>query len=806
MEGLLCSQNVAEIDELYNSAYNLESGLVLFPVRHHSPACSFHLKKVIKAYNPDIILIEGPSDTNPVLKFIEHEESQAPLCIYYCYSDKKGVIGEKDGKYMCYYPFLDYSPELVAIREARGRGITAEFIDLAYPEILANSSSTAAHEDTPKPSYNDDYLLQRGDYLKKLYESEGCRNFSELWEKLFELDGYVTDTSSFVKSILAFCYFSRLGYSKEMLQSDGCHARETYMAQNILKTCEKYDRVLVVTGGFHTSGLIDLIKTGASADLKSVDLKDSGTYAMAYSLEESDQLNGYASGMPYPAFYQRVWEQLLICESGAYDKAVLHFIIKCGNYLRKKEGGISTADEIEAYNMAKGLKLLRSKSGCGVFELIDAVRTSFVKGELNYYQRSAVEALLKLLTGKKIGRLCKNADVPPLLEDFREKAEYFRLKTDTTTEQELTLQIYKSKRHRECSKFLSMLSFMNIGFCRRVKGPDFRKRTNTNMVREVWKYRWSAQVDSGLIELSVYGGSLLEVAGELAKKKYAQIGNSAGEASLLMIELFMMGLDGSLQEIAGELSGIISNDGRFFSVADCTYNLSFLNRSGNMFSAGHNNELGKLISQAYNKTVTLIPSLSSVSKDDENKAISKLKDLCYISTIDYAGLDKELLEEALLNITGSKQCNSAIEGAAAGLLFGMGKLEREKVMSLAQAYLYGTGEKFLESAGFLKGLFSTARDIVFYDGIFLEGLDNVLRNLNEDAFIKILPELRLAFSFFNPGEIEEIGENVAAAYSADPADILRTKAVDPEDVSFCKEIDTFGTDILKQWRVTYERQ
>jgi hypothetical protein len=47
---------------------------------------------------------------------------------------------------------------------------------------------------------------------------------------------------------------------------------------------------------------------------------------------------------------------------------------------------------------------------------------------------------------------------------------------------------------------------------------------------------------------------------------------------------------------------------------------------------------------------------------------------------------------------------------------------------------------------------------------------------------------------------------VAAVYSTDQDDILRTKAADPEDVSFCKEIDTFGTDILKQWRVIYERQ
>ncbi len=802
MEGLLCSQEMAEIEELFKSAYNLESNLVLFPVRHHSPACSFHLKKTIDAYNPDIILIEGPSDTNPVLKYIEHEESEAPLCIYYSYSDKKGAVGEKGGKYMCYYPFLDYSPELVAIREAKQRGITAEFIDLQYPEILINSSkSEGIHGDAPKTSYNDDYLMQRGAYLKRLCEKEGCRDFSELWEKLFELDGINTDTAYFVKNMLAFCYLSRVGYTKEMLELDGCSAREAFMARNILKTIDKYEKVLVVTGGFHTYGIINLMQNSTDIKIKNIDLSDSGAYAMAYSMEESDQLNGYASGMPHPAFYQKVWEGISSDELQPYEKAVLNFIIECGGYLRKKEGGISTADEIEAYNMANGLKLLREKSGCGVYELIDSVKSCFVKGELNYFDKSPLEALYKMLTGKKIGKLCGNADVPPLVKDFREKSKYFKLKVDTSAEQEITLFIYKSERHRECSKFLNIMSFLNTGFCKKVKGPDFSKRTNTNIVREVWKYRWNTSVDSSLIELSVYGGSLVEVAGETARRKLSDIGDHAGEASLLMIDIFMMGLEDNLQEISAALSDKIDSDGVFFSVADCTYNLNFLNRAGSILYSTHDNEIKKLIFQAYNKAVILISSLADTPKENENKVISKLKDIYHISRQKDIDLDSEIFAEALMNITKSKLCNSAVEGAAIGLLFGMGRMEKEQIKKRAEGYLYGTGEKFLESANFLKGLFSTAREVVFYEKDFLEGINNVLCNLPEEEFIRILPEFRLSFSFFNPGEIVQIGKNVAEVYSTDTDNILRTEAVNPQEVEFCKKLDLLGADTLKRWRI-----
>lgn len=62
-------------------AYDLDSKIIFFPVRHHSPACSFHLKKVIDSYKPEIILIEGPADANKVIEYIAHEETKAPVCI-----------------------------------------------------------------------------------------------------------------------------------------------------------------------------------------------------------------------------------------------------------------------------------------------------------------------------------------------------------------------------------------------------------------------------------------------------------------------------------------------------------------------------------------------------------------------------------------------------------------------------------------------------------------------------------------------------------------------------------------------------
>ena len=109
MEQLLCGQEIPEIENVIapGTEYDLTGGVLYFPVRHHSPVCSFHLQKAIEAYRPDCILIEGPENAQHLIPVLTHEETQPPLALYYAYQDKTGLISEKKEDYKCYYPFLD---------------------------------------------------------------------------------------------------------------------------------------------------------------------------------------------------------------------------------------------------------------------------------------------------------------------------------------------------------------------------------------------------------------------------------------------------------------------------------------------------------------------------------------------------------------------------------------------------------------------------------------------------------------------------------------------------------------------------
>ena len=344
MEQLLRGQEVSEIDAFEadnpmsgrkkagepeteavicpGTEYDLSSGILYFPIRHHSPVCSFHLQRAVEEYQPDCILIEGPQNAGHLIPVLVHEDTQPPLALYYAYRDKEGLVSPKKEDYKCYYPFLSCSPELIALREADRKRVHAEFIDLPYMEILAGTAENRGiRREGEKQSYNDDYFLSRSRYFARLCEKTGLRDFEEFWETYFEIQGLFLDTPSFVRQMLLYCGLSRLYTPEEELLEDGCLLRERYMAERIAAASETYQKILVVTGGFHTYGLGKLLEkrkgegkvlrfTGEPVRLHRVDPGLQAVYPMAYSMEAADALNGYASGMQSPGFYHQVWRRL----------------------------------------------------------------------------------------------------------------------------------------------------------------------------------------------------------------------------------------------------------------------------------------------------------------------------------------------------------------------------------------------------------------------------------------------------------------------------------------------------------------
>lgn len=71
--------------------FDYSQPFLLFPVRHHSPVCSWQLIRAIKEYQPDVILIEGPENANDMIGVLTDERTKLPAAFYYYYKDRKSL-------------------------------------------------------------------------------------------------------------------------------------------------------------------------------------------------------------------------------------------------------------------------------------------------------------------------------------------------------------------------------------------------------------------------------------------------------------------------------------------------------------------------------------------------------------------------------------------------------------------------------------------------------------------------------------------------------------------------------------------
>lgn len=795
MERVLRGEEVSEID--LPELYDLSRPILYFPIRHHSPACAWHLKKAVAAYEPDCILIEGPENAQEQIRVLAHPETKAPVALYYFYKDSKGLLSEDKEDYRCYYPFLDSSPELVAMREAEALGIPARFIDLPYGEILIGTAEDRGiRAEREKPSYNDDYLLSRSAYLRRLCEKTGLRSFDELWEKYFEIGGLFLETADFIRLVSVQCGLSRQHTPKEELEADGCLLRERYMAQQIAEASGKHKRILVVTGGFHTYGLMELETLQPAA--KPVKLhrladRDQGVYPIAYSMEAADALNGYASGMQSPGFYQQVWDRLLKKETpeGAYEGAALHQLVSAGRQARKKKEPLSSYDIICALSMAKGLAALRGKQEPGLYELRDAALSSFVKGEYSPSTDLPLRILSELNTGKQVGSLCRDADRPPLILDFEEQCRKFGLKIQAAGQQEVTLELFTKKKHLAMSRFFYQIEYLGTGFARRTRGADLLNRKDKSRIREIWSYRFSGSVLAALVDVSMMGGTVAEASRTRLVRQF-QTSQSSQEAARLMAQGFLMGFLEEQARMGMHIREVLMEDGDFFSLTKGFSHLRMLYELQELYEVQDSAELEELIRICFQKIVQLLPSMAQVKDEQLKECMEGCLSLYQITGRPGFVRYRPVLLEAFERLLGQRGITPGLEGTVLGLLYGYESRYEARIRSAAAGYLQGTDEMQMKSAAFLRGLFYTARDFVFVQEHFLEMIDGLLEKLSGEAFMKLLPELRQAFGYFTPLEIDRIAGKAAGLHGVKKQEVLHGRMVLPAEYEYGEALDAWA--------------
>ena len=809
METVLRGRQAAEV-----IPFDYDAPVLYYPVRHHSPVCAWHLERAMERYQPELVLVEGPENANDLISILASPDTKAPVALYYAYRDDAGILRDAElpenelpaENYACYYPFLDQSPELAALRLAERLGIPAQFMDLPYGEILAATQAGAGlRREEATVSYASDSFLAPELLWKKVCERTGTRDFEEFWERYYESRGLSLSTEEFVRQVNAWCLLARENTPQWEMEADGCLARESHMARCIRKAEQSYGKILVVAGGFHLWGLLH-----PREELKERPRipRDSQTvYPVRYSEPAADALSGYASGMPAPAFYRKLWKRLH--EEGtnaaeAWDSIVLDTIVRCGRRLRAKGETISAYDEQCALQQARGLAALRNKEAPGLYELQDGVLNAFVKGEANLAGCEPLRLLRDMNTGNQVGDLCRSDLVPPLVQDFARQCKKYRLRQDSADRQEVILEIFSKARHRAESRFLHQSVFLDCGYAKRNKGPDLMRGVGRNLIREHWVCQWSADVETALVEHAIWGATMAEASTQLLRRRLGEAAR-AEEGARLLMQGFLMGLGDTADAMAHRLEELLLTDGDFSSLCGACDSINALDAWQEQYGERGSYDYPALLRRCFARILQMLPSMAAV--DDRGvEAVQENCRLLYEITArppfaDLRAVFLETLEELIVQTP----IHPALHGAALGLLYGGAPGKKGLAVQTAAGYLRGTRDQKLRAAAFLQGLFRTARDLLLVDDVQLSSIDALLCELEDEEFVTLLPQLRLAFSYFTPTETNRLGRQAASLHGKERLEAGNTM-ISPADYTCWETIDAWAAQRLKQWPLNQDEE
>lgn len=806
MEGILREPELAEIEQLFARSFNLDGGqvagspgggqVVYYPVRHHSPACAWHLQRVVQQYAPEAILIEGPTDSMHLLPYIADNASEPPFCIYYSYDDKEGKVSDEQEKYRAYYPFLSYSPELVAIREAAKRGIPVQFIDLPYALRLINKVESKA---STQFCYNEDKEYEVNSYTTMLAQRSGCRSFAEFWESRYELEATEMDTRSFVRNVFHLGYFMRLTTPQDSLTLMEDRQREIYMAAEIRKAIPLHKRILVVTGAFHVAGLMSALAQEEKQTLVSPAKDSVASYLMPYTFKEADSKSGYSAGMPFPAFYQSVWEKMQKNKPDVFGSTILEYIIKTAHYARKTQS-ISLPDEINALNMARSLATLRGKAATGVYELLDGVKSCFIKGDIHATSTFEIDFLLRLLSGMGAGKIVANDCIPPVVKEFRALCSHHRLKTSTVERQEVTLDIIKNPAHYRKSCFLHQLQFLETGFATLQSGPDYVNQKNKNLVRESWICRYSTQVETRLTDLSVYGSTLSQVCASLIEKDFKD-SMTAEELGKLLLSVQVMGVEGFYLQYEQPIRQVVENEKNFVSLCRLLGSLHYLAHIQQLMDGEVNPFIPDIGRKVFKEAIALVPLMKQANEDEEQEVCKQMCSLYHFSLEANAWTDKESFLIAVQEVLLDTFCNSRFYGLCLAIDYKEGHTGQQDFCDQISAYLQSSIAQPEQAASFICGLFLVARDVLFLDSRIIRALDRVIAGADNEAFLNVLPNLRYAFTSFLPMEISRLGRTIAEYHQVSEAALSGSISASQQEVAEAMRLDHEAAEALKLWGI-----
>ncbi len=733
-----------------------------FGVRHLSPAAAFHLRKALDEAQPELVLVEGPSDLNDQMQWLCHPATRFPVAIL-AYTKTAPVR-------TILYPLSVYSPEVQAILWAQEHRIPCRFMDLPSSVFL---SMQEQQEETQ--------MLPTESVYEKLETVTGEAH-DTFWERNFEQCGdYQAACNAFGRELRASG-----NVEPENL------VREAYMKRVIQEAIDSGipgERIFVVCGAYHVEGL----KTFApmtDQEWKKLPRADSMATLMPYSNYRLSTRSGYGAGNKAPAYFHILWDAL---NGEGLESVARTYLVKLAAAHRKAGNLVSSAEVIEAVRLAMTLCALRSGKNPCLQDLKDAAIATMGHG--NYSELAVAFADTEI--GTAIGWLPEGVSRTSVQEDFyrqlkKRKLERYRKaemqRLDLNLREKLTVKT-KDAAFLDLNRsfFLHRLRVLGIHFAAPL--PSKQDKANWG---EYWELRWTPEVEIEVVEASLLGDTIAGAAA-FALKERADQATSIDQAASIFQDAFLCGMPEAITHALSVLQGLSVDAAALTEIAATAEKLSLVARYGDLRQFDPE-PLIPLIGQLFLRALLTLEdacNCDAKAAGPVTEAMDRLNSL----QLNHAFLDREQWERLLERFSDRDDLNTKCSGFAMAILLERG-VATEELLAREVSRRLSPGVPAELGAGWFEGLAGKNRYALITRLSLWRHLSEYLDSLDGETFRRALVFLRRAFAAFSPSEKSDIAENLGEIWGVNPqqAAELMMQDISPEEQELLSGLDEFDFD------------
>lgn len=685
----------------------------VFGIRHHGPGSARSVRQGLEEFSPDVVLIEGPSDADPLVMLAASESMKPPIALL------AYATGEPSNA--AFWPFAVFSPEWQALQWAAKNGVQARFCDLPAFNVLADQGIRTVRE---------------GDPLSELAAAAGFDDTERWWDSVIE-------SSSGADSFDAITEAMEALRETVPIDEETAH-REAYMRQVLRKTLKDgAERVAVVCGAWHAPALVGALGPAApdARILKGMSKVKTSLTWVPWTHSRLASASGYGAGITSPGWYHHLFT--------ANDKTITRWLTKVARVLRDEDLPISSAHVIEAVRLADTLAALRSRPLAGLSEVTEATRSVMCDGN---------DVLLDLITrrlvvGEALGAVPEETPTVPLEADLRARSKTLRLRQQAGAK---TLDLdLRRDIDVERSQFLHRLGILEIDW----GTPADSEVRSTGTFRETWALQWKPEFSVSVIEASLWGTTVAAAATSRVVSKINEPDISLASLIGLLENSLLANLPAALSAVLESVKTVAALDHDVSHLMAALPTLTRTLRYGDV----RGTDVSALIDVADSLLIRICTGLAvAVTGLDDPSAEEFREHLDKVHSAVMVRDDRDASArwmQAMAGVIDRDDVNGLLVGRMVRLQRDSGSItETAAAQRLSRALSVGSTPT--AKAGWVDGFLGGGGLVLVHDRALLTLIDTWVRQLREQDFIDTLPLLRRTFGAFEAGERRAIGQAV----------------------------------------------